>query len=161
MLAPRRGATPCSAGATSSAAATVRNGTVAGLRRSSSTGLQVVVDLGREVEIVEHLGPAVMDDQRARTVLLDDLGNVRGEDQAAVGALFEHLLLRAALEALVAGGDDLVDQVAVEIDGEGQGEIEPGAHAGRIGAHRLGQEFTELGEIVDVVADVLELLVVD
>ena len=54
------------------------------------------------------------------------------------------------LEAGVADGGDLVDQVPVEGDAHRHAEGEPRLHARGIGAHRHVDEVAELGEVLDV-----------
>ena len=62
-----------------------------------------------ESDMVEEVAPATRQDQRSRTIGPDDIHHMGGEDQGAVRPLFKQLLVRPALEALIAGRDDLVD----------------------------------------------------
>src|SRR5208282_1428287 len=91
---------------------------------------EVVIDVESQIEIGEHFAAPAMQDQRARAVGPDDLANMGGKNHGAVGSFFEQLLVRPALEALIARSDDLVDQVAVKIDRERQCEHEPGRNPG-------------------------------
>src|SRR5437773_12321589 len=87
-------------------------------RRAAAPRLQIVVDVECQIEVVEHLAAAAMQDERAGTIILDDVRHVGCEHQAAIGALIEQFLMRSALKAVVADRDDLVNQVAIEIDGK-------------------------------------------
>src|SRR5438132_10928492 len=69
--------------------------------------------------------------------------------------------MRPAREALITGSDDLVDQIAVEIDGERQRERKPGPHSQRIGFERLRHKFFEFGKILNVIFDYVKGLVVN
>src|SRR5215469_4467584 len=87
-------------------------------------GSKAVIDVQRQLEVLKYLAAAAMQNERARAVGLDDVADMGSKYHRAVGASFEQFFMRAALEALVACRDDLVDQVAIEIDGEGQRERE-------------------------------------
>src|SRR5580658_9239882 len=102
-----------------------------------------------------------MQDERARAVALDKLPNVRSKNQRAVCPFLKQFLMTPLLKTIIAGGDDLVDQIAIEIDGERQGKVEPPRHSCRIGLDRFGQEFSELGDIIDEIARLLKRLAID
>ena len=114
----------------------------------------------RQIDIVENLTAAAMQDQCPGTILFDDPGHVGSKNQTAIGALIEQLFLRPLLKALISDRDDFVDEIAIEIDGQRQRKIEECPHPGRIGPDRFRQEGPELGEIVDVVANLAECPVV-
>src|SRR4051794_31459048 len=73
------------------------------------TALEIVIDIERQIEIVEHLAAPAMQHKRTRAIVLDDVRHVRGQDQAAIGPFLEQLLVRAALKALIADREDFVD----------------------------------------------------
>ena len=61
----------------------------------------------------------------------------------------------------VAGGQRLVDQQHVVVLGGGDGEAQPGAHAGGVRPHRQGDEvalLVDAGEVDDVLVALLDLL---
>src|SRR5207237_5657811 len=95
-------------------------------------GLEIVVNLQCQVDIAEDVTPPMVHDQCARTIRFDNLTHMRGEDEGAVGPLFEQLFVLPALEALVARCDDLINQIAIEIDCQRQRKREPGSHPDRI-----------------------------
>src|ERR1051326_5115723 len=86
---------------------------------------------------------------------------MRGEDQAAVGASNEELVIGALLKALVADSDDFVNQIAIEIDRQRDREIKPRPHAGGISLDRFRQIFAELCEILDAFVNQFEGPVID
>jgi len=65
--------------------------------------------------------------------------------------------VRQLLELGVANGDPLVHQEDVGVDGGGRGEGQPGAHAGRVGLHRHGEEGAQAAEFSDLVHPRLHL----
>jgi hypothetical protein len=78
---------------------------------------QVVINVQRQVEIAKDFTAPAMKHKRAGAIRFDDLPNMRREDHRAVGSLFEEFFVRPALEALIAGSNYLVDQVAIKING--------------------------------------------
>src|SRR5271169_397253 len=103
----------------------------------SNGSSQVVIDVESQIEIGEDFTPPSMQDQGSRAVGPDDLAHVGSKDHGAVGPLLEKFLVRPALEALVAGSNDLVNQVAVKIDRKRQCKHEPGLHPRGVGSHRF------------------------
>jgi len=86
---------------------------------------------------------------------------VRDDDKGAVGSL-DHQLLAAFLgEATVSHGHDLVDQVAVELDGHGDGKGQSCLHPGGVSPDRLPEVSAQLGEVLDEGYLVLDRLAVD
>src|SRR5216684_1545735 len=102
-----------------------------------------------------------MQHERSGTIILDDLRYVGREYQAAISALIEQFFVRSTLKAVVADRDDLIDQVAIEIDGKRQREIEPCPHPRRVSDDRFGQVFAQFGEIFNKIAHQLERLIIN
>src|SRR3984893_11009848 len=102
-----------------------------------------------------------MKHESARAVGFDDLTDMRSQDQRAVRPFFEQLFVRAALEALITRGNDLIDKVAVEIDRERQCEHEPGPHSRGISPERFRSKFAQLREVVGIGVAFVERFVVD
>src|SRR6266446_31964 len=137
-------------------------GHVAPSRRGcAETWSQIVIDVESQIEIGEHFASPAMQYESARAVGFDDLTDVRSNDHRAARALFKQLFVRAALEALITRGNDLIDQVAVEIDCERQCEHEPGTHSRGISPERFRQKFAQLREVVDIGFEFVERFVVD
>ena len=104
---------------------------------------EAFVDVGEEVEFsFDH-------DAGVVAVGLDEIRVVGDDDHRAVATLFKEFDLAAFVKALVADGDDFVDEVAIELDDHREGEGESGAHAGGVALHRLAQVGSELGELLD------------
>jgi DNA polymerase-3 subunit delta' len=78
-----------------------------------------------------------------------------------VGTALEQFLAAFLLEPRIADGDDLVDQVAVELDRQGQAESQPRAHARRVSFDGREKVFTEFCEPFDIVQDVFEWPAID
>ena len=77
----------------------------------------------------------------------DVVHGVRAEEQrAAAGGEFEEPVDALLLEVAVAHRERLVDDQDVGLDLRGDREAEAHRHAGRIGLHRLVDEFVELAE---------------
>ena len=93
-----------------------------------------------------------MQDHGARAIGAHRFRRVRCQNKRPIVALYEQLLMRSLLKALIADREDFVHEVAVEIDGKRKGEVQPRPHTGRVRAHRFGQILAELGEVIDVIA---------
>jgi len=106
--------------------------------------LKTLFDIGEGMEF-----PAVEDDSVV-AVVADEVGLVRDDDHGAVAAFFEEFVLAAFLEAVVAYGDDFVDEIAIELDDHGEGEGQPGAHAGGIRLDRLVDVASEFREVLHI-----------
>ena len=104
---------------------------------------EAFVDVGEEVEFTFDHDTGVV------AVGFDEVGVVGDDDHRAVAALFKEFDLAAFVKALVADGDDFVDEVTIELDDHGEGEGEAGAHAGGVAFDGLAQVVTELGELLD------------
>ena len=70
-------------------------------------------------------------------------------DHGSISALFEELDLAAFVKALVADGDNFVDQVTIELNDHRKREGKSSAHAGGVALHGLAQVGTKLGELLD------------
>jgi hypothetical protein len=128
---------------------------------SATAGSQGATDIDRQIKIFEHLTLPAMQDECARAIALDEIPDVRSENQRAVRPFLKQFLMTPLLKTVIAGGDDLVDQIAIEIDGERQGKVEPPRHSCRIGLNWFRQEFSELGDIIDEIAQLLKWLAID
>ena len=80
--------------------------------------LEIVVNLQCQVDIADEVTLPMMQDQRTRTIGFDYLTHMRGEDKRSVDPLLEQLFVRTALEALIARRDDLINQIAIKVDGQ-------------------------------------------
>jgi len=116
----------------------------------SNGSLQVVIDVQGQIEIAENFTAPAMEYERARAVGFDDLADMGREDHRAVGPLFKKLFVRSLLEAVVPCGYHLVDQVAVKIDRQREGEHEAGPHSCGIGPHWFRQKFPQLSKVIHV-----------
>ena len=95
---------------------------------------------------------ALLDPGDVLAELLDLTEPVADEhDRATVAAELVDLLGAAALEALVADRQHLVDQQHVGFDVRRDGEAEPDEHARRVVLDRRVDELGEAGELDDVV----------
>ena len=111
------------------------------------------VDLagGADLAVVEH--------DRLVADPPDQVDGVGHEhDRAALGLELLHALDALALEALVADGEDLVDEQDLGIDVDGDGEAEAHEHAARVVLDLLVDEGLELGERHDRVEVAVGLL---
>src|SRR5205807_6800302 len=97
----------------------------------------------------------------AGTMLTDVVSLVRDDDHRPVAPLLDQLAAALLVEARVAHGDDLVDQEAVELDGQRDGEGEARAHSRGVGFHGLTQVLAELGKLLDEGPGGVEIRTVD
>ena len=112
--------------------------------------MEAFLDGGEGVEF------AAIQDHGVVAMGADEVGLVGDDDHGSVVAFLKKLVLAAGLEAVVAHGDDFVDEVAIELDAHGEREGEAGAHAGGISLDRLVEVAAEFGKILhigDLVAD--------
>src|SRR5262245_3209940 len=85
----------------------------------------------------------------------NEMDVVRYQDHGIALSLLQQLLPALALELRVSHREHLVDQIAVEIDGERESERDSCPHPGRIGcdghAHVLAQLRELLGERIELI----------
>jgi hypothetical protein len=89
------------------------------------TQLEIVIDLQCQVDVVEKAAPSMVHDQGTRTIGFKNLTHMGSEYKGAVGSFFEQLFVGPAMEALVARCDDLINQIAIEIDRQRQRKRKP------------------------------------
>ena len=77
------------------------------------------------------------------------LGAVGDHDHGPVFPLLKQFDLTTLAKAIVAHGDHLIDEKAIELDDHRQGKGQAGSHTGRIRLHRLVQIAAQLGEILN------------
>ena len=113
-----------------------------------------VGDVGADdaLGIAEPLHPARIEPQRLVAEALDQAERMRDEQDRLAAALELGELVQALVrEALVADGENLVDQQHVGIDVDRDRESEPHVHARRVGLDRRVDELLHLGELDDLV----------
>jgi len=104
---------------------------------------EAFIDAGEEVEFAFDHDAGVV------AVGFDEVGVVGDDDHRAVAALFEEFDLAAFVKALVADGDDFVDEVAVELDDHRESKGKTGAHARGVAFDGFSEVWAELGELLD------------
>ncbi len=120
-----------------------------------------VVKVVSLVEVFESMKHSLNQHSKMRAGIADLVLVVRDDDKGAVGSLDHQLLVAFFGETAVSHGHDLVDQVAVELDGHGDGKCQPGHHPGGVGADWLLKVASQLGEVLNEGDLVLDGLAVD
>src|SRR6476646_3145126 len=75
-------------------------------------------------------GPiTLMEHQRSIAEFADQIGTMRRQHERPIATFFKQLIMTLLVEIRIADHDDLVNQVAVELDRKRQRECEPRPHA--------------------------------
>ena len=113
------------------------------------------------VKVIKPMKHSLYQDPEVGAGVADLVLVVRDDDESAVGPL-DHELFAALLgEAVIPHGHHLVDEVAVELNGHGDGKSQLSHHPGGIGPHRFPEVASQLGEVLDEGDLVLDRLAVD
>lgn len=93
--------------------------------------LQCGVDSKCRFDIVEYPAPTIFQYKCRAAQISDHIEIMSHNDHGTILALDEKLFETAYLKALVADGQYLIDEVAIEVDGKRHAESQPGPHARR------------------------------
>jgi len=120
------------------------------------------------VDLDDLLGLALGDDvalldQHRPVAELGDPVHVMGheDDRLRASRQLQHPGPALLAEDLVAGGEDLVEEEDVGVDGRRDREPETGPHPGRVGLDRRVDELTDVGEVDDRILAADHLVVGD
>jgi len=113
------------------------------------------------VEVIKPMKHSLDQDPEVGACVADLVLVVGDDDEGAVGSLHHELLMALLTKASIPHGHDLVDEVAVELDGHGDGKRQSGHHPGRVGSNWLLKVAAKLGEVLDEGDLVLDRLAVD
>ena len=98
-------------------------------------------------DVIEFVQASPQQNHGVVAVGFDEIRAVGDHDHGSVAAFFEELDLAALAKAIIADGDDLVHEVAIELDDHREGKGEAGGHAGGVAFYRLAQVAAQLGEL--------------
>ena len=113
-----------------------------------------VGDIGADdaLGIAERLHRAGVHPERFVAEALDQAERVRHEEDRLAAPLELRELVEALVrEALVADGQDFVDEQHIGVDVDRDGEAEAHVHPGRVGLDRRVDEVSHLGKVDDLV----------